>query len=157
VADVRADAPANGTAGEPARSELPDLAEQLRLVAWLRWRSLRNGLRNKNRRLDLLGMIVSGLFSSVLVIGIAVALFFGTKYIFDVHHEHYLGLLFLALLVWWQLFPILMAGFAPQFSFKSLLRFPLNFSTFYLVGLAYGLADAAWGFAENAMAQGVRA
>jgi len=96
-----------------------------------------------DRRLDLLGMIVSGLFSSVLVIGIAVALFFGTKYIFDVHHEHYLGLLFLALLVWWQLFPILMAGFAPQFSFKSLLRFPLNFSTFYLVGLAYGLADAA--------------
>lgn len=143
MADVRADAPANGAAGEPVRRELPHLTEQLRLVAWLRWRSLRNGLRNKNRRLDLLGIIVSGLFSSVLVIGITIALFFGTKYIFDQHHENYVGLIFLGLLAWWQLFPILMAGFAPQFSFKSLLRFPLNFSAFYLIGLAYGLADAA--------------
>jgi hypothetical protein len=125
------------------RSALPSLSEQLRLVAWLRWRSLRNGLRNKNRRMDLLGVIVSALFSSVLVIGITIALFVGTKYIFDEHQEKYLGLIFLALLVWWQLFPIMLAGFAPQFSFRTLLRFPLNFSTFYLVGLAYGLADAA--------------
>jgi ABC-2 type transport system permease protein len=143
VADVRAEMSANGPTGEPVRPELPDLAEQLRLVAWLRWRSLRNGLRNKNRRMDLLGIAVSGLFSSFLVIGITIGLFVGTKYIFDQHKGQYLSLIFLGLLVWWQLFPILLAGFAPQFSFKSLLRFPLNFSTFYLVGLAYGLADAA--------------
>src|SRR5262249_40599889 len=93
--------------------------------------------------MGLLGLLVSGLFSSVLVIGIIVALFVGTKYIFDQHHERFLGLIFLGFLIWWQLFPILLAGFAPQFSFKTLLRFPLNFSTFYLIGLAYGLADAA--------------
>jgi ABC-2 type transport system permease protein len=122
---------------------LPSLPEQLKLVAWLRWRSLRKGLRSKNRRMDLLGMAVSGLFSSVLVIGITIALFVGTKFIFEEHHEKYLGLIFLGLLVWWQLFPIMLAGFAPQFSFKTLLRFPLNFSTFYLIGLAYGVADAA--------------
>jgi hypothetical protein len=138
VADLTV-APAEGN----GHATLPSLAEQLKLVAWLRWRSLRNGLRSKNRRMDLLGIVVSGVFSSVLVIGIAVALFVGTKYIFDQHHEKYLGLIFLALLVWWQLFPIMLAGFAPQFSFKTLLRFPLNSSTFYLIGLAYGLADAA--------------
>jgi hypothetical protein len=138
VADVTV-APAEGN----GNARLPSLTEQLKLVAWLRWRSLRNGLRSKSRRMDLLGMVVSGLFSSVLVIGITVALFVGTRYIFEERHEKYLGLIFLALLVWWQLFPIMLAGFAPQFSFKTLLRFPLNFSTFYLVGLAYGLADAA--------------
>jgi ABC-2 type transport system permease protein len=138
VADVTV-APTEGN-GQPT---LPSLTEQLKLVAWLRWRSLRNGLRNRNRRMDLLGLIVSGVFSSVLVIGITIALFVGTKYVFDEHHEKYLGLIFLALLAWWQLFPILLAGFAAQFSFKTLLRFPLSFSTFYLVGLAYGLADAA--------------
>lgn len=122
---------------------MPTLTEQLRLVAWLRWRSLRNGLRNKNQRMDLLGMIVSGLFSSLLVIGVTIGLFVGVKFIFAEHHEAYLVLIFLALLVWWQLFPILLAGFAPQFSFRTLLRFPLDFSTFYLVGLVYGLADAA--------------
>jgi len=138
VADVTvASTEGNGKPG------LPSLTEQLKLVAWLRWRSLRNGLRNKNRRMDLLGVIVSALFSSVLVIGITIGLFIGTKFIFDEHHEKYLGLIFLALLTWWQLFPIMLAGFAAQFSFKTLLRFPLSFSTFYLVGLAYGLADAA--------------
>lgn len=122
---------------------LPSLAEQLRLVAWLRWHGLRNSFRNKNRRLDILGVILSGLLSSVLVAGIAIALFVGTRYIFEKHEEKYFSVIFLGLLVWWQLFPVLMAGFAPQFSFRSLLRFPLNFSTFYLVGLAYGFADAA--------------
>lgn len=141
MADLKAGTPPAGSLAQPAPSRLPDLSEQLRLVAWLRWRSLRNGLRNKNRRMDLLGIIVSGLFSSVLVLGITIALFVLTKHIFNQHQEKYLGLIFLALLAWWQLFPIMLAGFAAQFSFKSLLRFPLDFSTFYLVGLAYGLAD----------------
>lgn len=138
MADLNSDA-----ASATSAQRLPALSEQLRLVAWLRWRSLRNGLRNKNRRLDLLGMVVSAVFSSVLVVGITIGLFAGTRFIFEEHHERYLALIFLALLAWWQLFPIFLAGFAPQFSFRTLLRFPLNFSAFYLIGLAYGLADAA--------------
>ncbi|HKF26457.1 MAG TPA: hypothetical protein VKB24_10780, partial [Candidatus Acidoferrum sp.] len=140
MADLIAGPPA---ARPPERPGAPALGEQLRLVAWLRWRSLRNGLHNKNRRLDLLGVFFSGLFSSVLVVGITAALFVATRYILTEHQERYLGLIFLALLVWWQALPILLAGFAPQFSFNSLLRFPLEFSAFYMVGLAYGLADAA--------------
>ena len=143
MADLKADSPTGFSANQTEGPRLPSLGEQLRLVAWLRWRSLRNGLRNRNRRLDLLGMVVSGLFSSLLVVGITIGLFAGTKYIFLEHREPYLSLIFLGLTAWWQLFPIFLAGFAPQFSFRSLLRFPLNFSAFYLVGLAYGLADAA--------------
>jgi ABC-2 type transport system permease protein len=126
-----------------AERRLPNLSEQLRLVAWLRWHGLRNSVRNKNRRLDILGVILSGVVSGALVVGVAFAMFVGTEYIFEHHEERYFSLMFLALLVWWQLFPIMMAGFAPQFSFPSLLRFPMNFSAFYLVGLAYGFADAA--------------
>jgi hypothetical protein len=121
----------------------PGLAEQLRLVAWLRWRTLRNSFANKNKRLDAIGMAVSAVFSSLLVIGVAVALFVGSGALFARHQEKYFGLVFLALLVWWQLFPIMLAGFAPQFVFRSLLRFPIRFPVFYLVGLVYGLADAA--------------
>jgi len=121
----------------------PGLAEQLRLVAWLRWRTLRNSLMNKNRRLDMIGMILSGAFSSLLVLGVAAGLFAGTWTLFERHQEKYFSLVFLALLAWWQLFPILLAGFAPQFVFRSLLRFPIRFPVFYLVGLVYGLADAA--------------
>lgn len=119
------------------------LTEQIRIVAWLRWRVLRNSLANKNRRLDLIGLIFSGFFSAIFVAGITLAFFYGTKSLLEHHEEQFLGLLFLALLVWWQLFPIMLAGFAPQFVFRSLLRFPLNLSAFYLIGLAYGLADSA--------------
>ena len=141
MVDVSSESPFNGNQKETGRPTLPSLLEQLRLVAWLRLRSLRNGLRNKNRRMDLLGIVVSGLFSSLLVLGVTVGLFAGTKYIFNEHHQSYLGLLFLGLLVWWQLFPVLLASFAAQFSFRSLLRFPLSFQAFYVVALAYGLAD----------------
>jgi ABC-2 type transport system permease protein len=121
----------------------PGLAEQIRAVAWLRWRVLRNSLRNKSRRLDLVGLIFSGFFSLLFVIGVTLAFFFVTRYLFENHLEPLFGLVFLALLVWWQSFPILLAGFAPQFPFRTLLRFPMNLSAFYLVGMAYGLADSA--------------
>jgi len=121
----------------------PSLAEQLRLVTWVRWKGLRNGLRNKNRRLDLFGLICAGFFGSLLVIGIAIGLFVATTFLFEKHYEQYLGLVFLGIFVWWQMFPVFVAGFAPQFSFRSLLRFPLNRSAFYVIGLVYGLADAS--------------
>ena len=121
----------------------PGLAEQIRTVAWLRWRILRNSLRNKSRRLDLIGLIFSGFFSLLFVIGVTLAFFFVTRYLFENHLEPLFGLVFLALLVWWQSFPILLAGFAPQFPFRTLLRFPVNLSAFYLIGMAYGLADSA--------------
>ena len=124
-------------------SERAGLIEQIRVVSWLRWRILRNNMRNKNRLLDLLGLIFSGLFSAIFVAGITVALFVGTGRLLENGREQFLGLLFLGLLLWWQLFPILLAGFAPQFAFRSLLRFPLRMSAFYLIGLAYGLLDSA--------------
>ena len=119
------------------------LAQQIRLVAGLRWRIIRHSFSNKSRRLDLLGLIFSGLFGSLFVIGVTIAVFVGTRIILESHQEQWLSVLYLALLAWWQLFPIMLAGFAPQFAFRSLLRFPLNLSAFYLIGLAYGLSDSA--------------
>lgn len=119
------------------------LPEQIRIVSWLRWRVLRNNLHNKNRRLDIIGLVFSSLFSALFVAGVTAAFFVGTKFFLEHHKEQYFSLLFLALLVWWQLFPVLLAGFAPQFPFRSLLRFPLDRSAFYLIGMAYGCADSA--------------
>jgi ABC-2 type transport system permease protein len=121
----------------------PGLIEQIRIVSWLRWHILRNSFRNKNRRLDLLGLIFSGFLSAIFVAGVTVAFFLGTKILLQQEHQQFLSLLFLALFAWWQLFPILLAGFAPQFAFRSMLRFPMNLSAFYLIGMAYGLADSA--------------
>src|SRR2546430_13613039 len=51
----------------------------------------------------------------------------------------WMGLLFWGIFVWWQVFPIFVAAFGASFGFRTLLRFPLNLSAFYLIGLAYGL------------------
>jgi len=50
-------------------------------------------------------------------------------------------LLFWAIFLWWQLLPIMVAGFGASFDFRTMLRFPLSFAAFYIIGVAYGLAD----------------
>jgi len=124
-------------------ARLPGLFEQIRLVAGLRWRIMRNNLQNKNRVWDLIGVAITSIVGIVLVAGLAFAFFAGTASFLENRHEARLGLLFWGIFLWWQVMPIFVAGFSPSFSFRSLLRFPMNFSVFYLMGIAYGLADSA--------------
>jgi ABC-2 type transport system permease protein len=124
-------------------TRLPGLFEQIWLVAGLRWRILRNGLKTKSRMWDLIGVVISSIMGVILVAGLSFAFFFGTLSFLQTHHEARIGLLFWAIFVWWQILPIFVAGFSPSFSFRSLLRFPLKLSAFYLIGLAYGLADSS--------------
>jgi len=121
----------------------PGLFEQVWLVAGLRWRILRNNVKNKNRVWDVIGVAISSIVGIVFVLGLAVAIFFATVSFLDSRHEARFALLFWGIFLWWQVLPIFVAGFSPTFSFRSLLRFPLNFSTFYFLGIAYGLADSA--------------
>src|SRR5271169_2264264 len=57
--------------------------------------------------------------------------------------EAWIALLFWGIFLSWQLFPIFTAGFGAGFEFRNLLRFPLSLRAFYIIGLAYGLADFA--------------
>lgn len=124
-------------------TSLPGVLEQVRLVAGIRWQILRNGLRRKNNRWDMIGMISAGLFSAALVLGIG-ALFFAGGYGFLAKHRpEWFALLFWVLFLWWQVFPIFVAGFGSSFGFATLLRFPMSLRAFYLLGLGYGLADFA--------------
>ena len=114
---------------------------QVWAVAGLRWRILRNGLRKKASRFDLLGLILLGVFSGIFVVGLCVAFFTGAYAFLSEGRFGWFGLLFWAIFLFWQLFPIFAAGFGAGFEFRSMLRFPLNLSAFYVIGLAYGLAD----------------
>lgn len=127
--------------------------QQVRLVAGLRWRILRNSLRNKNKMFDLIGLFFAGIFSGVLVLGLAFAFYSGTHYFLSSGRTHGLVLLFWAIFLFWQFFPIFVAGFGASFEFRTLLRFPFSLRAFYLLGLAYGfanfsaLASLSWLFA----------
>src|SRR6266566_2725698 len=115
--------------------------EQIRLVAGLRWRILRNSLRKKNNRLDLIGLIFTGILSSILVIGFCFAFYAGAYAFVSQGRLEWMALLFWGIFLFWQLFPVFVAGFGANFEFRTLLRFPLSLHAFYVIGLAYGFAD----------------
>ena len=115
--------------------------EQIRLVAGLRWRILRNSLRKKNNRLDLIGLIFTGVLGSILVIGLCFAFYMGAYVFLSQGRLEWMALLFWGIFLFWQIFPVFVAGFGANFEFRTLLRFPISLRAFYLIGLAYGLAD----------------
>ena len=119
------------------------IGEQIRLVAALRWRIVRNTLRRQDAKWDLIGMIFAGLFAAAIVIGISFA-FGAVAYTFLSNgRAGWMALLFWAIFLFWQVFPIIVSGFGQRFEFRSLLRFPLSLSAFFVIGIAYGLADFA--------------
>ena len=120
---------------------MPGVVEQIKLVAGLRWRILRNGLRRKNNRWDLIGMVWVGLFSGLMVVGLALAFYAGGYEFIARGRAGWMALLYWAIFVWWQIFPLFVAGFGSNFEFATLLRFPLSLRAFYLLGLGYGLVD----------------
>ena len=117
------------------------LADQIRLVAGLRWRMLINSLRKKNNVLDLIGMAFVAFFGLILVIVPSFAFYFAGRSLVSGGRLQWLAIPFWGIFIFWQLIPIFAAGFGSRFEFRTLLRFPLSPRAFYLIGLAYGLAD----------------
>jgi len=123
--------------------QMPGVAEQLKLVAGLRWSLLKNSLQRKNNRWDLIGMILAAGGSAVMVVGLCVAFYAGTYFFLATGRPSWMSLLYWAIFLWWQAVPILVAGFGANFEFRNLLRFPLSLRAFYILGLGYGFADFA--------------
>src|SRR5258708_29124178 len=115
--------------------------EQIRMVSGVRWRILRNGLLKKNARVALIGLIVAGVFSGILVIGLSFAFYAGAYAFFSQGCMDWMAFLFWGIFLFWQIFPVFVAGFGANFDFRTLLRFPLSLPAFYIIGLAYGFAD----------------
>ncbi len=117
------------------------IAEQIHLVAGLRWQILRNSLRKKNNHLDLIGLIFACFISGIFVLGLCFAFYGGAYFFLSKGRPDWMALLFWGIFLFWQVFPVFVAGFGASFEFRTLLRFPLSLSAFYVIGLAYGLAD----------------
>jgi ABC-2 type transport system permease protein len=121
----------------------PGLFAQILLVAELRWRTLGNLVRKRNSRLDLIGFVFAAFFAGLFVIGLCWLFWSGAYSAVSNGRLGWLSLLFWSIFLFWQAFPLFIAGFGAPFEFRTLLRFPLRFSAFYIIGLAYGLADFA--------------
>jgi hypothetical protein len=117
------------------------LLTQIRLVAGLRWRMARNGLRRQSSRLDLIGVIIGSVFGALLALAAATGFYVGTRFFLAQGKTSWMAVLFWAIFLMWQAFPVFAAGLGGGFEFRTLLRFPLRLSVFYVIGLAYGLSD----------------
>ncbi|MGH9702346.1 MAG: hypothetical protein ACRD4K_03130 [Candidatus Acidiferrales bacterium] len=116
---------------------------QLALIGQLRWQLLCNSLKTLRGRMELVSKILATLMLSGLVLAIAIGSAMGAY--FGVHQGKYW---LLSIVLWviafiWQAYPVLVAASTVQFDSRNLLRFPLRFSSFALVSLAYGLFDPA--------------
>ena len=124
-------------------ARLPGVLEQIRLVAGVRWRILKNSLRRKHNVWDLIAMIWVGFLSGVLALGVAFGLATASYAIFHSNNLRWLAALYWVIFLWWQILPVFVAGFGSNFEFATLLRFPLSLRAFYLLGLGYGFSDYA--------------
>lgn len=123
--------------------EMPGVLRQLQLVAGLRWAILRNSLRQKNKRWDFVAIIWVGFVSLTVTLGLCFAFYLGAYAFVAKGNVEWLALLYWGIFLWWQVFPVFVAGFGSNFEFAMLLRFPLSLRAFYLLGLGYGLCDSA--------------
>src|SRR5260370_817768 len=88
-------------------------------------------------------MIFTGGVGGILVLGLSFAFYAGAYAFLSQGRLEWMPLLFWGIFLFWQIFPIFVAGFGASFEFRTLLRFPLSRGAFYIIGLAYGLADFA--------------
>ncbi len=119
----------------------PATGEQLELVLQLRWNLFRNSLRTLRGRLEFVSLALVTFFMGLAVLGAGLGVGVGAYFIVADGHWEWVGVLFWVVLLFWQLAPLLVASASAQFDFSNLLRFPLRYSAFFLLTLAYGQLD----------------
>lgn len=121
----------------------PGVWQQVWLVAGLRWRLLRNSLRSQRAQLELIGnFLVVGL-GGLLAAGGAVGFAAGAFLAVNRNAPQTFVLLLWAVLLVWQLLPLMLAAFSSGMGMRGLLHLPFHFRAFFLLNLFYGLFDPA--------------
>jgi ABC-2 type transport system permease protein len=110
-------------------------------MAALRWHMFVNGLRSRMGVFELgartLTLLLFGFFGLILgMIAGAAAYLLASSGMWL-----FLPSIFWALCLLWQGGPVMMASMQEQFDLGILLRFPVRFSTYYLLYVVFGLAD----------------
>ncbi len=121
----------------------PQVSSQLAAIAELRWRMFVNGLRSKRGKMELVSrIIVTAAFALGGLGGFTAATGFAWYFVSQGKAE-YLATLFWPIFFFWQVFPVMATAFTNNPDSSELLRFPLNYSSFFLIRLAYGFFDPA--------------
>ncbi|MGA2371404.1 MAG: hypothetical protein ACLPPV_21185 [Candidatus Korobacteraceae bacterium] len=116
---------------------------QLRAIAWVRWRLFVNSLRTRRGKLDLISRGIVWLGFAIVGIGGAAGMGVAAFFFVWEGKAGLLTVLLWPIFLFWQVFPIMATAFTNNPDSTDLLRFPLNYVSYFLVRLAYGSADPA--------------
>ncbi len=102
-----------------------------------------NGLRSRRGKLELVSrflitgaFVVGGFGGFSAAIGLA-------WYFVKQNHAELIALLLWPMFFFWQVFPVMATAFTSNPDSSELLRFPLNYRSYFLIRLAYGSFDPA--------------
>lgn len=116
---------------------------QYRALAAMRWHAFRNGMRSKLGAFELGARTISFALYALLGLGLSAGLAASTYMIVSNSEWRFMPLPLWALFLLWQMIPVLLASFQEQFDLSILLRFPVNFGSYILLYLIFGLVDAS--------------
>jgi ABC-2 type transport system permease protein len=116
---------------------------QLAAIAELRWRMFVNGLRSKRGKMELASRIIVTAAFAFGGLGGFVLATIAAWYCVSQGKAEMLPLVLWPIFFFWEVFPVMATAFTNNPDSAELLRFPLNYSSFFLIRLAYGLCDPA--------------
>jgi ABC-2 type transport system permease protein len=116
---------------------------QLAAIAWLRWRMFANSLRTTRGKVEVISRVLMTVFFTVGGLGGTLGCSFGAWYFVSQGKPEFLAVMFWAVFLFWQAFPIMSTAFTNNPDSSELLRFPLGYRAYFLIRLAYGSFDPA--------------
>ncbi len=102
-----------------------------------------NSLRTKRGKAEVISRVLMTVFFTVGGFGGSLGSAFGAWYFVSQGKPEMLAVMFWAVFLFWQLFPIMSTAFTNNPDSGDLLRFPLGYRAYFLIRLAYGSFDPA--------------
>ena len=112
-------------------------------IAELRWRIFVNGLRSKRGKMELASRIIVTAAFSLGGLGGFLLASIASWYFVSHDQAEFLPIILWPIFFFWQVFPVMATAFTNNPDSSDLLRFPLNYRSFFLIRLAYGFFDPA--------------
>jgi ABC-2 type transport system permease protein len=127
----------------PATTSETGARGQFSAIASVRWQIFVNSLRTMRGRMEMVARVLVGFWFAALGLVGTVALGVSAWFILSHNKTEWLAALLWPVFFFWIFFPLLAAAFAEAFDSSNLLRFPLSYSSFFLVDLIYGSLEAS--------------
>jgi ABC-2 type transport system permease protein len=121
----------------------PETRGQLAAISRVRWQLFVNSLRTIRGRLEIVTRVFMTLGFAIAGVGGSIGLAIASWYLVSHNRSEFLAVLLWPIFIFWQLFPVMATAFTENFDSSNLLRFPLSYSSFFLIRIAYGSIEPA--------------